>query len=102
MEPENSISVERIRDILECPVCLESPSCTPIYQCDNGHIVCKSCREKMSNCSLCQVELRDQRCRVAEEILSDTLKNVSTFSMKYFLIIRDFVKINLSQIEKTN
>ena len=94
MEKENNVSIERVRNILECSICQLSLSSTPIFQCENGHIVCvdvcKICREKKTECSVCLVELRDERSKKAEVLLyehryqrasdktfADTMKNVS-------------------------
>ena len=90
MEKENNVSIERVRNILECSICQLALSSTPIFQCENGHIVCKICREKKTKCSVCLVELRDERSKKAEVLLyehrdqrasdktfADTTKNVS-------------------------
>lgn len=43
--------VEKLRDKVECPVCLEVPKKAPIYVCSNGHVVCEVCvREKCPTC----------------------------------------------------
>ena len=80
MENGGISSTEKIRDVLECPVChfpLPSVFTTSIYQCDKGHIVHGNCREKTKECSHCQVELRDQRSFVEEQIHWNELENVS-------------------------
>merc|ERR1719509_670328 len=38
---------------LECPVCLEV-ACAPIFGCDDQHIICSSCRPKVSVCPECR------------------------------------------------
>jgi len=49
-------------EMLECPICLDYPRSRPIYTCDNGHIVCSTCRagltskpciECMKSCKTC-------------------------------------------------
>ena len=49
-------------EMLECPVCLDYPRSRPIYTCDNGHVVCSTCRagltakhcqECMKTCKAC-------------------------------------------------
>lgn len=42
------------KDILECPVCLEIPKTIPIYQCINGHLLCRSCYPKVKTCPMCR------------------------------------------------
>ena len=44
----------KINDLLECPVCIETISSAPIFQCHNGHIVCKDCHPKLETCSICR------------------------------------------------
>jgi hypothetical protein len=38
---------------LECPVCGEYMS-SPIKMCENGHNICSSCKERVSNCPSCR------------------------------------------------
>ena len=45
--------VVKIND-LECPVCIETISSAPIFQCHNGHIVCKDCHQKLETCPICR------------------------------------------------
>ncbi len=37
---------------LECPVCMDI-SRPPIYQCEEGHIICSSCKPLLTNCPHC-------------------------------------------------
>ena len=85
MEKKSISSSEKIRDVLECPVChspLPSVITTSIYQCDNGHIVHENWREKTEECSRCQIELRDQSSFVKERISSNESEDVSIFGIK--------------------
>ena len=43
-----------IRDLLECPVCMDTIDSVPIFECVNGHAICKVCIEKLNNCPLCR------------------------------------------------
>ena len=45
---------EYIRDLLECPICLDTIKLMPIYQCTNGHLICKDCIKKLNNCPICR------------------------------------------------
>ena len=45
---------EYLRDLLECPVCMESIKSVPVYQCANGHVICEDCIEKLTNCPICR------------------------------------------------
>jgi len=38
---------------LECPVCLEV-ACSPIFMCSEQHLICSSCRPKLSHCPECR------------------------------------------------
>ena len=41
-------------DLLECPVCIDTIQSVPVYQCTNGHVICKDCIEKLNNCPICR------------------------------------------------
>lgn len=41
---------------LECPVCLNY-IIPPIFQCVTGHSICSTCKEKVSQCPLCQRQI---------------------------------------------
>ena len=45
---------DSIADEFECPVCLLIPREVPIPACSVGHIVCKKCRENVTNCPTCR------------------------------------------------
>ena len=45
---------EYLKDLLECPVCLETIKSVPVYQCANGHVICKDCIKKLNNCPICR------------------------------------------------
>ena len=45
---------EYLRELLECPVCMETIKSVPVYQCTNGHVICKGCIEKLNNCPICR------------------------------------------------
>ena len=54
---------------LECPVCLEVPETTPIFQCSKEHIHCNSCHPKLNHCPICRSPiLMDSRNLLAEKI----------------------------------
>ena len=64
----------QLKDALECPVCLLLPQETPIYQCDNGHIVCKDCHAQLENCPQCRKALGRSRNLFAEKFLVRFMK----------------------------
>ena len=53
---------EDFKDLLECPVCFETIDSIPIYQCGNGHVVCKNCHPKLETCPICR-QLHDRPIR---------------------------------------
>jgi len=67
---------------MECPVCLETPRSGPIYSCRKGHIICKECQPKVSQCPTCRDRHTDCRSLIAEKLLEATLKDTPV-SCKY-------------------
>ena len=63
-------SSEDIREDLECPVCFKIPRTTPIYQCEQGHIHCKTCHPRLQNCPVCRGPIGNTRNLVVEKIIS--------------------------------
>ena len=69
---KNSKSAE-LREVereLECPVCMEV-SRPPIYQCEEGHIICSSCKPLLKVCPHnCGQKYSEPaiRCRFAEKL----------------------------------
>ena len=52
---QKSSDIEKyLRDLLECPVCLETIKSVPVYQCTNGHVICKDCIKELDNCPICR------------------------------------------------
>ena len=33
---------------------METIKSVPVYQCTNGHVICKDCIEKLNNCPICR------------------------------------------------
>ena len=68
--------IEDAEKELECPVCLEIALETPIFSCDEDHLICSKCRVKVLSCPVCRVEYPRGGCkrlrgaeRVAEKLL---------------------------------
>jgi hypothetical protein len=40
---DNQIVEPNVVEKIRCPVCMDIPSSRPIFQCSNGHIICKDC-----------------------------------------------------------
>ena len=85
IEYETSANMHKLGRILECPVCLEVPTSTPIYRCDNGHILCKECRNKLKTCPECRIRLGNKRCLTSEKIVREIPLKVNTLEMKLIL-----------------
>ena len=66
----SSLSLKKLMSSLECPVCLTLPECGPIYQCRNGHLLCKDCHPSMEQCPLCNIPLEKLRNLLSEKIIS--------------------------------
>ena len=71
MEPLHPM--DEATKIYECTVCLSLPMCN-IYQCTEGHLICRDCHNKMDRpvtCPTCKSHLPATpiRCRVAEQVI---------------------------------
>ncbi|KEH41206.1 E3 ubiquitin-protein ligase SINA-like 10 isoform X2 [Medicago truncatula] len=56
-------------NLLDCCKCFE-PLTIPIFQCDNGHIVCSTCCTKLKNkCHECSLHISSKRCKAIENLL---------------------------------
>ena len=64
---------ERIRVLLECPVCIEPLLSVPVHQCINGHVVCNGCIAKLNNCPICRNDSTLIRNLILEEIMEKIL-----------------------------
>jgi E3 ubiquitin-protein ligase SIAH1 len=53
--------------LFECPVCFDY-ALPPIMQCHSGHIVCSSCREKLTTCPTCRATLDNIRNLAMEKL----------------------------------
>lgn len=62
-KPETAETVlTAAKSYLDCPVCYDT-LVSPIYQCQNGHIICNNCIEKLAQCGECRVTLAGARIR---------------------------------------
>ena len=60
---------EYVRDLLECPVCMDVIKSVPVYQCANGHVICTGCIEKLNNCPICRNDSSLVRILILENIV---------------------------------
>lgn len=68
-----------IKSLFECPICFDY-AVPPIYQCQNGHLVCQSCSGKISHCPTCRVPITEPSIR---NLQLDRLANTFQFPCKY-------------------
>ena len=47
-------SMDRVKSQLECPVCFNIPRDLPIPSCSSGHIVCRPCKKRVTECPTCR------------------------------------------------
>ena len=67
---DHFLALHEIKDALECIVCLDVPKDDPVYQCNNGHILCNFCHQNVTNCPVCRVKLGRLRNLAVEKVLS--------------------------------
>ena len=67
---KSSVSDEYIKDLSECPVCIEAIRSAPIHQCTNGHVICKDCILKLDSCPICRSDSTLARNLMLEQIIS--------------------------------
>ena len=62
--------ISEMEEELECPVCFEVSDTAPIFKCPEDHLMCRSCRPRLSVCPLCRAQLghKYQRFRGAERV----------------------------------
>merc|ERR1712059_35149 len=61
--------VGKLRDKVECPVCLDVPKKAPIPVCPNGHVVCLRCvREE---CPTCRARMEQGRSTLAVTVIEN-------------------------------
>lgn len=63
------VSLNDIEDEIECVICLEAPQSVPVYQCENGHLLCTPCRDQVSHCPICRILLGRSRNLIVEKVL---------------------------------
>ena len=49
-----SRQVAALEEELECPVCLEVLTTSPLYKCADDHLICPGCRPKVERCPQCR------------------------------------------------
>uniref|UniRef100_A0A8W7PU17 PDZ domain-containing protein n=1 Tax=Anopheles coluzzii TaxID=1518534 RepID=A0A8W7PU17_ANOCL len=60
-------SMQTIVAALECPVCFDTIP-PPVFQCQNGHLVCSRCRVRAERCAICRERYTVGRSLLAEQV----------------------------------
>jgi E3 ubiquitin-protein ligase SIAH1 len=66
---DTSMSAD-LASLFECPVCFDYVL-PPILQCQSGHLVCSSCRSKLTCCPTCRGSLGNIRNLAMEKVASN-------------------------------
>lgn len=61
-------TVQTILTAIECPVCFNTIT-SPFTQCQNGHLLCLTCRARSEKCPICRDRYSVVRCLLAEQVI---------------------------------
>jgi len=70
--PNGSQTNQDLASLFECPVCFDYVL-PPILQCHAGHLVCSSCRPKLTSCPTCRGPLGGNIRNLAMEKVASTV-----------------------------
>jgi len=62
--------VDKLKEKIECPVCLEIPRAGPVPVCPNGHLVCQECN-RGTTCPTCRVRMGTGKSILATTIIEN-------------------------------
>jgi len=65
---EMDITSREVLEELKCPVCYNYMT-PPIPMCQNGHNVCKTCRQRINKCPTCRQQFSQSRCWRLENVI---------------------------------
>merc|ERR1719367_482152 len=72
LEQQRSEAETFLRELQEsvmCPVCLSIPRQPPVPCCQNGHVICIKCKERVEVCPTCRVTMTNCVSQVAATII---------------------------------
>jgi len=69
LESKHQKLVDKLRERIECPVCLEVPQAGPVSICPNGHLVCVKC--KSNSCPTCRSRMFEGKSLLAVTVLEN-------------------------------
>merc|ERR1719492_211687 len=61
--------LRELQESVECPVCFSIPRAPPVPCCQNGHVICGKCKEKVEVCPTCRVTMTNCVSQVAATII---------------------------------
>ncbi|XP_023332260.1 uncharacterized protein LOC111704281, partial [Eurytemora carolleeae] len=61
--------LRELQDSVECPVCFSIPRTPPVPCCQNGHVICTRCKEKVEVCPTCRIPMSNCVSQVAATII---------------------------------
>ncbi|XP_068142197.1 probable E3 ubiquitin-protein ligase sinah [Drosophila tropicalis] len=68
-KPQEASISDFLVSLLECPVCF-GYMMPPIMQCSRGHLICSSCRQKLTVCPVCRTTMSNIRNLAMEKVAS--------------------------------
>ena len=79
--------VAKLKNQIECPVCLGVPSEAPVFSCPNGHMICNRC--KMDTCPTCKEAMGQDKSLLAVTILENIDHECSIYGCEETLSFED-------------
>merc|ERR1719452_116106 len=61
--------LKELQESVECPVCFSIPRAPPVPCCQNGHVICSKCKDKVEVCPTCRVTMTNSVSQVAATII---------------------------------
>ena len=61
--------IKKLKERVECPVCLQVPRSGPVSVCPNGHVVCKDCRRY--SCPTCRTPVGEGKSLLALTVIEN-------------------------------
>merc|ERR1719474_2381091 len=61
--------LRELQESVMCPVCLSIPRQPPVPCCQNGHVICSKCKDKVEVCPTCRVSMTNCVSQVAATII---------------------------------
>jgi len=69
LEKQQKDLVDKLKDKIECPVCMEIPRKGPVPVCPNGHFVCQTCKKE--SCPTCRSNMGSNKSILAGTIIDN-------------------------------